>query len=366
MPQKNDAKCNSTCDNNLGGALRSRNGSDCPRFIAAAPLVSVEPADVVLDAPARITIDYDSAFAGDPSALQIFRSDGRSWVALASTVDTDAGTLSAETTSFGVFVVGWDVDPPRIEGLVLESGLHAAVTDRGAGVDADSIAVTADGVPVSVQYESGVGTLRALGELPEGAAVRVEVADVAGNVATAEGIARARVLERSVSLAQQWNLVGWTGPSTAAGEALAELGDAFGAAFTWDAAGGQFLSYAPQAPIFLNSLTLLRPGDGVWLRLDGGVTSWPQSPWDGARAVELEAGFNLVSWTGPNGTSVEDAVATLGSDVLALFLWDAGTQSFLTYRPTAPSVLNTATTLSHGVGIWINMARAADWNQPAP
>ena len=169
--------------------------------------------------------------------------------------------------------------------------------------------------------------------------------------------------ERQVALAEGWSLVGWTG-ATPVREATASLGDALLGAFTWDATGQTFLSFNPVAPSFINTLTDLTLGDGVWINLSE-ATIWPQPPFAEARDVTLEAGFNLVMWTGPDDTLVTDALASIASGLEGLFIWDASAQAYLVYRPTAPAFLNTATTLSFGDGVWLLMTQAATWSQPA-
>ena len=53
--------------------------------------------------------------------------------------------------------------------------------------------------------------------------------------------------------------------------------------------------------------------------------------------------------------SVGDAVLTLGDALNALYLWDAAEQTFLSYAADAPTFTNTAQTLTHGDGLWLDM-----------
>ncbi|HJN92158.1 MAG TPA: hypothetical protein QGF05_05470 [Dehalococcoidia bacterium] len=82
--------------------------------------------------------------------------------------------------------------------------------------------------------------------------------------------------------------------------------------------------------------------------------------------MELQAGFNLVMWTGPDGTPVADAIGGLGDALRALFTYDGTNQVFRSFRPALPAALNSATTLNFGDGVWIQVARDAAWDQPAP
>ena len=171
---------------------------------------------------------------------------------------------------------------------------------------------------------------------------------------------------RTAPLLFGWNLIGWTGDTTAVTEATAPLGGAFEAVFSWNAAGQTFLSYNPFLPITLNTLGQLRSGDGLWTLISStGGAAWEQPAFTDPRTVSLEPGFNLVIWTGLSGTPVADAIAGLGDAVITLYTWDAASQRFLSFSASGPAFLNTATALEHGQGLWIQVSRALAWPQPS-
>ena len=128
----------------------------------------------------------------------------------------------------------------------------------------------------------------------------------------------------------------------------------------------QFRRFDADAPPILNTLTELRQGDGLWSLLRAGDVDWPQPLITRTRDVPLEAGFNLVTWTGPDLTSVEVAVAGFADRLQALFTWDEERQRFNRFSPDAPAAVNTATTLRFGEGVWVQLPGAAVWNQPSP
>jgi len=128
-----------------------------------------------------------------------------------------------------------------------------------------------------------------------------------------------------------------------------------------------FLSYSPNVPPIINTLSDLAVGDGVWIHVtDRAGATWTQPAFFGARSVPLRAGFNLVMWTGPDGTPIADAVAGLGGALQVLFTYNAASQQFLTFRPSAPAFLNSTEVLNNGDGVWIEMSADATWDQPAP
>ncbi len=171
--------------------------------------------------------------------------------------------------------------------------------------------------------------------------------------------------QRLVALARGWNLVGWTG-NTAVTDATASISGTFDALFTWDAATQSFRTFRPADPPFLNNLSALQLGDGVWIHVTRSTVFWSQPAVTAARGVNLRTGFNLVLWTGPDGTPTAGALGGLGSALKVLYRWNAGRQGFEVYNPSQPAFLNDATVLNHGDGVWVQMHRAATWSQPAP
>jgi Raf kinase inhibitor-like YbhB/YbcL family protein len=210
---------------------------------------------------------------------------------------------------------------------------------------------------------SGAATIDAA--LPDALSGATTVTAIAADLVTGDSspFSEPATALREVPLAQGWNLVGWTG-ATPVRDATESLADSLLAAFTWDPSGQAFRSFSPSAPDFINTLDEMALGDGVWANLSQAAT-WLQPPFVEARAVPLAIGFNLVMWTGPDDIPVADAVVAIASSLDGLFMWDAGAQQFLTYRPTALAFLNTATTLRYGDGVWLRMTQSATWSQPA-
>ena len=169
----------------------------------------------------------------------------------------------------------------------------------------------------------------------------------------------------SLTLRPGGNLVGWTG-ATPVAEATASISGQYDAIFTFDAATQAFQVFRPAGLPLLNSLENLALGDGAWVNVtnpNGAV--WQVPVVDSPRDVPLGAQFNLVVWTGPDETSVADAVAGILGTLEALFTWDAVADEFLSFRPGAPPFLNTAGVLRYGDGMWLNMTAPTVWSQSA-
>ena len=168
-----------------------------------------------------------------------------------------------------------------------------------------------------------------------------------------------------VSLLPGWNLVGWTGESTSPAATTASVSGAVSSVFTYDPVARRFLSYRAGGPALLNTLEVMPAGTGAWVFATA-AANWEQPRLAVAREVALAEGFNLVMWTGPNGTRIAQALAGLGDALRAGFTWDAAAQRFLSYGPERPEFLNTAATLDYGQGLWVQVSEAVVWTQPAP
>ena len=164
----------------------------------------------------------------------------------------------------------------------------------------------------------------------------------------------------TVPLAAGFNLVAVLDAATPA-----TLVPSAGAVFGWDAAARDFRSFASDLPAALNGLGALEHGGAYWVRLRGGELGgpWPPSPGRVGTSVELEEGFNLVAWLGPDGVSLREAVQSLGEALLGAWAWEFGRQQFLSYQPGLPDGLYDDAVIFRGDGIWIRVGSAMRWDQ---
>ena len=80
------------------------------------------------------------------------------------------------------------------------------------------------------------------------------------------------------------------------------------------------------------------------------------------RIVRLQAGSNLVSYSGASG---DIAGILAGVDgLVAAFVLDAESQQWLAYRPTGPAFLSQVTTLTRSQPVFLIMESAATWSYP--
>lgn len=73
----------------------------------------------------------------------------------------------------------------------------------------------------------------------------------------------------------------------------------------------------------------------------------------GASAVTLRKGWNNISYLG-TAMAPADALAPINGQYASVYRWDAGTQAYQLYAPSAPSFANTLTQLNPGDAIWLS------------
>ena len=237
------------------------------------------------------------------------------------------------------------------------------------GLDAPALAAAAaelynPAVAGSSTFLSAVRVVRGFHTATRLADGRVVIAGGVGPLAggSAERFTPPPPPDRDVALVAGWNLVTWTGDETPVAVAIAGL-PAITSVFGWDAGRQKFLAFRRGAPNALNTLTSLRTGDGLWL-FAGQPAIWRMPDFGRARVVTLVAGFNLSGWTGPDRASVAGIAGALGPAVIAIYVYDPLLAAFEVFRAAGPAFLNTATSISHGDGLWLQLSAAVVWAQP--
>lgn len=167
----------------------------------------------------------------------------------------------------------------------------------------------------------------------------------------------------TLTLESGWNLVGWPIRQLVE-QATAPIAEWCGAVYTYDAAARQFRSYTPGLSPNLNTLREFLPGEGLWIYCTRRV-QWPLpvvAPETGP--VALVSGFNLVMWTGADGTPAAQAFVGISEALAVAYTYDAVEQRFRTYLPGAPTVVNDLERLRYGEGMLILARTPVTWEQP--
>ncbi len=166
----------------------------------------------------------------------------------------------------------------------------------------------------------------------------------------------------SVTLRAGWNTATYLGAAASVETALAPILERVDGVYRWDAGAQQWRSYNVAAP-FLSDLTDLQPYDALFLHLTGGGSvTWTQAGSAPARSVALASGWNLVAWTGPDGTAPAAALGSVAASAVYTYIAGGG---YLSYTAGLPGPLNSLTTLGFGSVLWVRTTAAGTWAQPA-
>ena len=165
--------------------------------------------------------------------------------------------------------------------------------------------------------------------------------------------------EPALTLQPGWNLIGWTGEAAPAQAVGFELGSGIERILRYDPSAARFRAFSSTGPAFLNDLDDVAHAVGLWAFANAGSSFTPPTA-AAPLSFDLDPGFNLVAWTAA-GSTITAALAPLGDALLAAFTWDPIGERFLSYRPGVPAVLNTATDLRRGDGLWLDLSRTVQW-----
>lgn len=161
---------------------------------------------------------------------------------------------------------------------------------------------------------------------------------------------------RDVQLVAGFNWLTYTGPNVDIVTLLAAfpLPDAVDAIFYFDASTQTWSAFRTLLPLNVNSLTRLAQNQPYAFAMSTAMTwSMPLAPLApaGPSVINLPVGFSAIPWPAPDGTNGTDVAAVLArfADAAAvgvIFLFDAPTQTWLSFRTLLPPSLNSLTTVA--------------------
>ncbi len=177
------------------------------------------------------------------------------------------------------------------------------------------------------------------------------------------------------------NLVGWVGDTVPVSKIFTEIA-VVDTIWAWDSRLGEWVgAFRDMPPRLTGHLTHVAPGMGLQMQICGGLSvSWRRSAEPVSGVVRLRTGWNLVAWSGPSGTPIEDAVKGIGWSLRSVRRWDSAQQRWFTWTspersaqiipadasdrdPSAgAAVLRRG--VQRGEALWINVSRAVNWLQP--
>ena len=184
--------------------------------------------------------------------------------------------------------------------------------------------------------------------------------------------------ETGTRLAPGVNLVGWVGETTPVSHLFDEIPQ-LESIWAWDAELRDWIVAGRAAPEWLGGLGRVWAGMGLRLVLGGEEPFvWRRSTEPTRGLVKLRTGWNLVAWSGADGTPIDDAVKGIGWSLRSVRRWDAATQQWTSWTsPERTAQLIAAGNADQGAdddsempgirrgeALWIEVARAVNWLQP--
>ena len=143
------------------------------------------------------------------------------------------------------------------------------------------------------------------------------------------------------------NYVGWVSGSITIEELFSSI-PRLEVAYVWLARLGRWRVASPELPGSFNTMRVLEPGTGLYLKLGGTEPyEWnrPLNPVRGT--VELTAGHNLVAWLGEDDVPLGRAVRGIGTALI-----------------DARHPDGTNRNLKRGDALWVEVSRNVRWLQP--
>ena len=130
--------------------------------------------------------------------------------------------------------------------------------------------------------------------------------------------------------------------------------------FYWNRNNQTWQRYAPHIPGGAAAANLtLQPGDAVLGAVQDGAAWLPRiTPAPTPPTLQLQAGWNLVSWHGPT-TPLAEALASLTPSLTAAHLWNNETQQYHHWTPTQ----HTPTQIPPATSLWLHLTTPHPWPQ---
>jgi hypothetical protein len=168
-----------------------------------------------------------------------------------------------------------------------------------------------------------------------------------------------------VSLTEGWNFVSfpWLTAAVSPTILLSAVSSNVRIVWGYNNETKTWLKYLPDG---LSTLTLIEPGKGYWIYMDGPGTLASTGP-NVSHAVQLFEGWNLVGFTGEDGTSLDQGLSTVNGKWSVLWNWGNsqwwGKHSQIL---SLPAPFQPLSILNQGKAYWIKIkpGQATSWAAP--
>ena len=168
----------------------------------------------------------------------------------------------------------------------------------------------------------------------------------------------------SVRLEPGDNYVGWTEGAVPVDSLFSSVPQIQGV-WAWDADQQRFLFAAPAVPARLWTLQAVAPGMSLVLRIGGErPVDWVRIRRPAQGTVELQNGWNLVSWLGRDAAPLDWVVRGIGGSLERVGLWSEEVQGFDSHELPMNGESSATPQLAFGDALWVKVSRPVIWLQP--
>jgi hypothetical protein len=174
------------------------------------------------------------------------------------------------------------------------------------------------------------------------------------------------LVQASIPLYRGWNLVALPlVPADSSPAAIfAPIAGRYSAVFAYDACdfADPWSKFDPNAPSFVNDLTAIGTGQGLWIQANADTTVTITGTMPGNISVSLCAGANLIGYPSITPVPLPDALVSIAGKYQKVYAYDSadGADPWKTFDPSASPFANDLSTLGPGRGYWVQMTEPAN------
>ena len=159
------------------------------------------------------------------------------------------------------------------------------------------------------------------------------------------------------------NYVGWLSPPATVAEFFETLPQVE-AVFAWSATRQAWLAASPHFPESVQTLTKLRPGAGLVVRLGGDrAVEWTRPLTAGSRLLDVRPGFNLLAWAADAPASTREIEQNLRTSFERR--GGAASPAEGLRVPDQANVIEPSGLVRQGGALWIHSELHGNWYQPS-
>lgn len=175
-----------------------------------------------------------------------------------------------------------------------------------------------------------------------------------------------------IPLEAGWNLVSFPlhPVDTAPASLLADIAGSFNLVYAWDASGahsgaGNWLSYDPSTPPFLNTLTAMDEKMGFWIYMSQADTLDITGTAPEMSTISLQTGaggWNLVGYPSSSPGAMPGILGSADFSLMQAYHAADTSDVWKTFDPAILPGLNDLTELTAGWGYWIYIYEPYSWD----